>query len=176
MIIDLTNILSYMDTTENVECTLENDRFQLGTDAYSILDKKPFTLNLVNVMGQKLLVNGETEIQLTVPCDRCLEDVTISVPVKIDYEFRISEEQIVPAEDEEYSFLSEDYRELSVDAMVHDEILVNWPDKVLCRDDCKGICPVCGQNLNKKDCGCDRVVLDPRMAKFQDIFKEFKEV
>ena len=85
-------------------------------------------------------------------------------------------EQIVPDADEEYSFFSEDYRELNLDRMVHDEILVNWPDKVLCRENCKGICPVCGQNLNDKDCGCDRVVLDPRMAKFQDIFNEFKEV
>ena len=66
--------------------------------------------------------------------------------------------------------------ELDVDRLIYDEILVNWPTKVLCKDDCKGICPVCGQNLNQQDCGCDRQVIDPRMAKFQDIFNEFKEV
>ena len=176
MNIDLTNILSHMDTTEHVECTLESDRYEQNSGVYSILNKKPFTLNLSNVMGQKLTVCGNTEVTLAVPCDRCLEDVEVTIPVAIDYEFRIDQEQIVPDADEEYSFLSEDYRELNLDRMVHDEILVNWPDKVLCRENCKGICPVCGQNLNDKDCGCDRVVLDPRMAKFQDIFNEFKEV
>ena len=53
---------------------------------------------------------------------------------------------------------------------------MNWPAKVLCGEDCKGICPVCGANRNEKDCGCDTVVLDPRMQKFQDVFKDFKEV
>ncbi len=43
------------------------------------------------------------------------------------------------------------------------------------KDDCKGICPVCGQNLNEKECGCDTFVPDPRMAVIQDIFKN-KEV
>ena len=40
----------------------------------------------------------------------------------------------------------------------------------------KGLCPVCGTNLNEKECGCDRTVADPRMAAIQDIFKNFKEV
>ena len=176
MIIDLTTILSHMDDAQAVECMLDDDRYVQGSSTYSILNKKPFTLNLSNVMGRKLTVSGSTEMTLAVPCDRCLEDVEVTLPINIDYEFAIDQEQIVPDADEEYSFFSEDYRELNLDAMVHDEILVNWPDKVLCREDCKGICPVCGQNLNDKDCGCDRVVLDPRMAKFQDIFNEFKEV
>ena len=45
-----------------------------------------------------------------------------------------------------------------------------------CKEDCKGLCPVCGTNLNEKECGCDRTVADPRMAAIQDIFKNFKEV
>ena len=48
--------------------------------------------------------------------------------------------------------------------------------KVLCKDNCKGICSRCGANLNKGDCGCDTWVPDPRMAAIQDIFKQFKEV
>jgi uncharacterized protein len=65
---------------------------------------------------------------------------------------------------------------LDVDCLVVNEILVNWPTKVLCKEDCKGICPVCGKNRNLYDCGCDTVVLDPRMQQFQDVFKDFKEV
>ena len=43
--------------------------------------------------------------------------------------------------------------QLDVEAFVYDEILVNWPAKILCKEDCKGICPVCGQNRNLKECG-----------------------
>jgi uncharacterized protein len=66
--------------------------------------------------------------------------------------------------------------ELDVDKLVYAEILVNWPMKVLCKEDCEGICKVCGANLNKGDCGCQRTELDPRMAAIQDIFSKFKEV
>ena len=66
--------------------------------------------------------------------------------------------------------------ELDVDKLVYAEILVNWPMRVLCKDDCKGICKVCGMNLNKGACSCQRTELDPRMAAIQDIFNKFKEV
>mgnify|MGYP000090033718 CR=1 FL=1 len=65
---------------------------------------------------------------------------------------------------------------LDIDRLIYGEILVNWPMKVLCRDDCKGICKVCGMNLNKGDCNCQRTELDPRMAAIQDVFNKFKEV
>ena len=66
--------------------------------------------------------------------------------------------------------------ELDVDALIADEIVLQWPMKVLCKEDCKGLCTVCGKNLNTGECGCDRTVLDPRMAAFLDIFEQFKEV
>ena len=66
--------------------------------------------------------------------------------------------------------------DLDVDKLIYREILVNWPMKVLCKEDCKGICKVCGHNLNEGDCGCQRTELDPRMAAIQDVFNKFKEV
>ena len=53
----------------------------------------------------------------------------------------------------------------------------NMPTKILCKPDCKGICKVCGKNLNEGDCGCDQFVPDPRMAAIKDIYDAFnKEV
>ena len=66
--------------------------------------------------------------------------------------------------------------QLDVDALIADEMVLQWPLKVLCKEDCKGICTVCGKNLNEQECECDRTVLDPRMAAFLDIFEQFKEV
>ena len=84
---------------------------------------------------------------------------------------------VLEAEDEEADELSltED-RQFDVETFVHNEILVNWPGKVLCREDCRGICPVCGQDRNREECGCDTFVPDPRMAVIQDIFNKNKEV
>ena len=65
---------------------------------------------------------------------------------------------------------------LDVDQMVCNEILIGWPTKILCGEDCKGICSVCGQNLNEGTCDCEDTGLDPRMSVIRDVFKNFKEV
>ena len=66
--------------------------------------------------------------------------------------------------------------DLDGDRLVCDEILIQWPLKVLCKEDCKGICSKCGQNLNHGECDCEKGSLDPRMAAISDIFSKFKEV
>ena len=66
-----------------------------------------------------------------------------------------------------YNFM-EGYQ-INVETFVYNEILLNWPMKILCKEDCAGICNLCGKNLNEGDCGCDRFVPDPRMAAIQDI-------
>ena len=84
---------------------------------------------------------------------------------------------VMAAEDEEADELGlTEESQLDVETFVHNEILVNWPAKILCREDCRGICPVCGQDLNQGSCGCDTFVPDPRMAVIQDIFNKKKEV
>ena len=65
---------------------------------------------------------------------------------------------------------------LDADQLVGNELTLNLPMKVLCKEDCKGICNRCGANLNLETCDCDTRSLDPRMAVIQDIFKQFKEV
>ena len=83
-------------------------------------------------------------------------------------------------EEDESSFDPDCFLEgyhLDVDKLLFGEALLNWPSRVLCREDCKGLCPVCGHNLNEGDCGCDRSQLDPRMANVLDVFRSVdKEV
>ena len=78
------------------------------------------------------------------------------------------------SETDEYPYLSG--YELDTDVLIGNEILVNWPVKILCKEDCKGICPKCGRDLNQGDCGCDTFEPDPRMAVLKDIFIANKEV
>ncbi len=66
--------------------------------------------------------------------------------------------------------------DLDVDRLVYLEVLMSWPLKVLCKEDCKGICSRCGKNLNNGPCGCTEEPKDPRMAAISDIFSKFKEV
>ena len=64
-----------------------------------------------------------------------------------------------------------DGNELDVEALVTEELNLSWPSKLLCGEDCKGICRKCGQNLNMGSCDCDDFVPDIRFANLMDIFE-----
>ena len=85
---------------------------------------------------------------------------------------KTSEEKI--AELDEHFFM--DGTKFDTEVFISNEILVNLPMKVLCSENCKGICNRCGANLNMGSCKCDSAGQDPRMSKILDIFNQFKEV
>ena len=63
-----------------------------------------------------------------------------------------------------------------VDSIIEQTLDFNLPHKVLCNEDCEGLCPECGANLNKETCSCsetasDEDFIDPRFAKLKDLFK-----
>ena len=60
---------------------------------------------------------------------------------------------------------------IDMDALLKKELMGLVPIQILCRDDCKGLCKVCGTNLNHGTCNCDDFVPDPRLSVFNDILK-----
>ena len=177
MIIDLAESLSKRNFSEDVTVSFDRDVLHIMSEDYPILKKEPFEFHFVNEENRRLYVHAEGELQVAIPCDRCLRTTRVPFSLVIDRILHLSDGMIViPEEESDTLAYPADGHSIDCDILVFDEILVNWPAKVLCRDDCKGLCPVCGQNLNDKDCGHDRFVPDPRMAGIQDLFQNFKEV
>ena len=174
MKIDLTNVMTSINKVEEKEVPIELSSFSSRLGDFPIHKKSPSLHRITNVENRQLLITGAVEIEVGLACDRCLEEVPTSLHFDINKELILQEGSAVDEEMEETDYLIG--FELDVDKLVYAEILVNWPMKVLCKDDCKGICRVCGMNLNKGACDCQRTELDPRMAAIQDIFNKFKEV
>ena len=180
MRINISEILANPSLVRDFEVCPEFEELELKSSSYPVSRKEPFTLSVTGEAG-KLHIRGETEVRLNMPCDRCLDDVEITFPIQIDYRITPDREEALLSETgdrdseiedfDEYSFL--DGCILDVDKLVSDEIVVALPTKVLCKEDCKGLCPVCGTNLNHSSCSCDRTVGDPRMAAIRDIFMDF---
>ena len=141
---------------------------------FPITKKEDVALHIRNEENKRLFVQGTTELTIEIPCDRCLEEVPTRIHFDIDKEFRLENSAINDEEMEDIDYLIG--FDLDVDKLIYGEILVNWPMKVLCKEDCKGICKVCGMNLNKGDCNCQRTELDPRMAAIPVVFTKFMEV
>lgn len=174
MKIDLFDLISNAGKEMSKEVFFEVNSFCSPMGNYPITEKCPVQLYVKNGQGKKLALKASSHISAMAQCDRCLTDVEVKIPINYEGEFVIEDGRIVMEDLDEAQFI--DGLILDTDQLVYDEILVNWPMKVLCKEDCKGICNKCGCNLNERTCACDRTVVDPRMAAIQDVFNKFKEV
>ena len=174
MIIDISKVVKSINKEVSEEVSIELTSFESRLGDFPILQKSPVVLTITNQENKTLFVRGAVDVTLSIPCGRCLEEVPTQICFDIDKKLDINDSVLTDDEMEENDYLIG--FELDVDKLVYAEILVNWPMRVLCKEDCEGICNVCGANLNKGDCGCQRTELDPRMAAIQDIFSKFKEV
>ena len=155
------------------ELELDKISFQMGD--YPILEKTPVELEIANTGNKVLELKGIGSVTVGIPCDRCLEQVAVKIPYEIEQKLDMKKSDTERVQDlDENDYLTG--MDLDVDRLVYLEVLMSWPLKVLCREDCKGICSRCGKNLNKGSCGCAEEPKDPRMAAISDIFSKFKEV
>ena len=175
MLINLTDVLTSEGKTEEQQVLIEMTSFSNGLEQYPIVEKSPVDLKLSNMNRGKAKVEGKAKLVLRMNCDRCLKEV--DEVINLDF-FRevFAPDEIAEGTDEKSDQTFMEGYQLNVEDLINDEILLNLPMKVLCREDCKGICRQCGKDLNEGDCGCDTFVPDPRMAVIKDIFNANKEV
>jgi uncharacterized protein len=176
MLVNLSDVLTSEGRVVTREIPLEMTAFTNGMGTYSIIEKSPVAFTFSNIGVDKARVEGTCRIVFAAVCDRCLAEVPVTLELSFDRTVispeRETDDEDADADDQRFM---EGYQ-LDTEALIYDEVIVNWPVKILCREDCKGVCPVCGQNLNERECGCDTFVPDPRMAAIKDIFNANKEV
>lgn len=175
MLINLTELFSVEGKEKTYTAVIDMDSFPAPGGACEIVSKMPAVLRIRNLGSKKLLLEGRTELTLRMPCSRCLEPVDVPFALELSQELDLSKTEEERAENlDEQPYLDGYY--LDVDQLIGNELLLNLPMKVLCREDCRGICNRCGVNLNHGACSCERSSPDPRMSVIQDIFQQFKEV
>lgn len=177
MLVNLYEILSVPDKSITKQVYFERqENSYLGE---TLIIEGVSTADMTISHESKDVVNVECKLAVNVKrsCARCLSDVEQTYMLDIQRMMNVAKKEIVTGNEEENETISyiEDCN-LDVDMLILDELYTVLPSKVLCKEDCKGICKVCGTNLNKSTCNCDQTVPDPRMAVFSDIFNQFKEV
>lgn len=100
-------------------------------------------------------------------CSRCLDEFTWPIAFTFEQEWRkqlaSSGNEIASWTGEEEEILPFDGRSIEVGEILRDRVLLSLPMKPLCQPDCRGLCPVCGANLNYETCTCQREEVDPRL-------------
>lgn len=173
MLVDLSDVLTSEGRVRNITAPLEMEAFTSRLGVFSVMEKSDVAFTFTNIGVNKAKVEGSVRLKFLTECDRCLAEA----PSILDLEFErvVTAPGVTADEEDECPDYMEGYQ-LNVETFVYNEILINWPVKILCKDDCRGVCPKCGQNLNVRECGCDTFVPDPRMAVLKDIFNANKEV
>ncbi len=123
-----------------------------------------------------IFINGSIEAELTMECSRCLKvfTVTINPNFSVNYmpalEGFDEEELELNKADMEIGFYKGGTFEL--DDLIKEQIVLSVPMQPLCSLSCKGICPVCGQNLNVKGCNCGQENIKPQFAVLKNLLKK----
>lgn len=173
MLINLSDVFTTAGELLEREVLPELTEADNGLERFPVAEKSSLSLSITHIGEGKAKAEGKCRIVLDAVCDRCLAPVAVPMELTID---RVLCAPGVSSEDDEDSRGCMDGYQLDTEALVRDEMIVDWPAKILCREDCKGVCPVCGQNRNERECGCDTFVPDPRMAAINMIFHGNKEV
>lgn len=126
------------------------------------------TLVIMNQGKGKAGIEGDAELEFFLSCDRCLKEVTEHLHLNFSRTIYAPEAITDEEMKEDQQFVNE--YELNIAELLEEELQLSWPSKVLCCEDCKGICKKCGHNLNEGDCDCDDFVPDIRFANLMDIF------
>ena len=118
-------------------------------------------------------VNGKIDVEFEIDCTRCLEAVKFPLDFQFDVEFVDAEhfgssgEHEIDSNDLDTDALPNE--QLDLKELAREQILLNLPEQVFCKNDCKGLCEICGTNRNLKDCNCFETEVDPRWSALKDL-------
>ena len=129
--------------------------------------------------GQSVFVRGSVDGWAELACGRCVGAVRLPIQERIGVTFlprnqvpddlaADADEEVEPTEDD-LDLYPYDNDEIDLEPLLREQVILAVPFAPLCREDCKGLCPVCGNDLNQQECGCDRAPIDPRLAALKDL-------
>ena len=118
---------------------------------------------------EEILVRGILQVAIVLECGRCLEPTTTTLHIELDERFRPVSLSTVQ-DDDQVSVIDAD-NQLDLRPVLKDLVIVSIPMHVVCRPDCLGLCPECGQNLNEGTCDCRSDDIDPRLVALKALIK-----
>lgn len=165
---NLSGILSGERGTLAVDASFEIE--QANNNKYDLRFSSPIVLNGIIVKtDDQLVLNAKLSANIKSQCARCLDDADVSVDEDIIV-YLVSGDEIFSEEYDTY-VISENHVDLMDLCFI--EILNQIPYKLLCKEDCLGMCPVCGSNFNKVQCKCSMSDdnIDARFDKLKEMTK-----
>lgn len=156
IIVSLDDRLANVGDTFSVKGHMAMDKFELSDRTLELPQGMEYDIVLTNA-GEGILATGIVRAQVSALCDRCLDETTFDLAGEVDEYYLFSEPDLGVLEEGEeegpdYSLVGPNATIDLTDA-ISSAFVMEVPFVILCREDCAGLCPVCGENLNHVDCG-----------------------
>jgi uncharacterized protein len=119
-------------------------------------------------VARQIIVTAKGDIDAVFDCDRCGAETHVKIPLGFQVVY-LSETPVESDSDVNIVYITPDTEYIDLTSEIFDFAQLTIPMKRLCYDDCKGLCIVCGANLNEKDCGCDRTKVDQGNLPFSNL-------
>jgi uncharacterized protein len=171
MLLDLTR---YRQPQAHFSRTFQPDDVAQEGDAYRIVAPVVLDFDVLKDKERFRLV-GTVRTELELGCSRCLEPFRLPVDLTFDQRFlpaaamAIEHEREVQEDDFDISYYRDD--QIDVNELLREQFYLALPMKPLCTDECKGLCPQCGVNLNTGACTCASRWEDPRLAALKGLVR-----
>jgi uncharacterized protein len=131
---------------------------------------------LLNHALGEIRLQGSLQVTVNAPCDRCLEPVSLPIRAPFDLVYMPTSVAAEGGEDEiDEAAVEVGYYEgngLQLNDVLREVVLLALPMQLVCSESCKGICPVCGQHRNQRECGCQAAAVDDRWSKLKNLRAE----
>jgi uncharacterized protein len=161
------NIQSIGD--ELVDYNAELDNSFIDHEIKKYYENPIKTHAVLDKFGRDYRVDIEIETTANYTCDRCLVDFKNHFEAKQRQLFHVGDKEI--ADNEDIILLPDSATEIDLSPYLMEMVMLNHPIKLICKDDCKGLCPNCGANLNEDDCQCSTDAIDPRWSELRKLIK-----
>ncbi len=169
MIIDLLNLEK---SPFDFDVSFGADEINLDSETVELINEVEVKATLTKHI-MKADVEGEIFAEAETECSRCLTKITedLRIPFEVSYvepeNYPKAQETELNEEDLSVAILEKD--KINVVELVREQILLNLPEHIYCRKDCKGLCEICTANRNLIDCKCKEKEVDPRWSALQDL-------
>ncbi|MGB9792836.1 MAG: YceD family protein, partial [Thermacetogeniaceae bacterium] len=120
--------------------------------------------------GEGIYVKGQVKTTADCTCSLCLASFPLDIAFPFEETYYRDGEASSQRKEEAVRTYEGD--EIDLGDVIEEGLILALPMKPLCSPDCKGLCPVCGCDLNQQQCSCDTQTIDPRLAVLKDFFKE----
>ena len=124
--------------------------------------------------NQGVLVQGVLTGETHVACARCLDPVPVDLDVQLEEVFvptiDMATGKSIKPEEEDQALWIDEHHILDLSEVLRQDVLLEVPTHALCKEDCRGLCPECGTNLNEASCEC-KPDIDPRWSSLTDLLK-----